>query len=378
MGRTFGLVIVSIGLWLVFSLPTRAPVPDHRGTTLASTPPENTSKPASATAISAPIATVVIPDSRVATIRTTAADATLQARPSRTLGERNHAARSREIESEPEAAIQRPPEPVAVPMSAANLFAAGASHKSPSTMEQAIPMPIPMPIPVTRLDAHGPANPAHTSQPIGTTARNAHTISGNSGSPLASLSPPSAASATASTSQTAVKAPRIFEVVRRDLVASGHTSLATAAATSGPSALSVTNQKTHAPMAAAGANKASRSPSARAPEKVTVDAKASPNAPSNSMALTKLAIATSIDPDKQQNQTSPEAKAKDTKRDEAANPAKPAPIKPAPRIAAAPPLPRVIQFTTSHNTTNRILQVFRAKETDDDRWYIVRGAVRHS
>ena len=242
MGRTFGLVIVSIGLWLVFSLPTRAPVPDQRGSTVAGTP-EYTSRPAVPTALLAPVAAAVTADAPTTAIRTTAADTTVVARPSRTLGERNHAARSREIESEPEAAMQRPPEPVALTISAANLVAAGTNQNSPSTAEQAIPAPKP----VARRDARALPKPEMKNGAAGMTAQKADA---GPGAPLAPGSQSPGASTPGSLTQAAIKVPRIFEVVRRDLAASGHVSLAARPQTSGPSALSSANPGPHPPMVA--------------------------------------------------------------------------------------------------------------------------------
>ena len=325
MGRTFGLVIVSIGLWLVFSLPTRAPAP-NQGSTVAGALPESTPKPGGAMALSTP----VMAEALTTAVRVPAGDSTGQARPSRTLGERNHAARSREIKSEPEAAIQRPPEPVALPPAAAHQVAAGTNRNFPSTVEQAIPKPIQ----ISRHDVSSLGKPDIKNQATGTTGQNADA---SPGAPLVSGSTTLAPSAPANSPLAAIKVPRILEVVRRDLVASGHVSLATRPQTSGSSALSSVDQ-----------NKTIRAPSDRHLEKDILSVRAAANAPLKSKASTKVASATSDDSEKKQSQTKPVASPKDAKRNEVSKPFRPAPVNLAPRVAAFRHLPPPQRVRVAH------------------------------
>ena len=134
MGRTFGLLIVSIGLWLVVSLPTREPMPERNG---ASAVTNATAVPATASAVAGSTApapsssetrkdTAVRPGFATPASQPTAVVADNQrtdslaiqppstGRPRRVADERALAARGREIESEPEAALPRPPEPVQI------------------------------------------------------------------------------------------------------------------------------------------------------------------------------------------------------------------------------------------------------------------------
>ena len=128
MGRTFGLLIVSIGLWLVFSLPTRGPATDNAGSVVVPVPtPVPVAAPLIAgassvagsetratnlggsaiAASSLPSVVLLRPDERTAA-------APIVVRPKRGQDERVVAARNREFESEPEVAAARPPEPVPV------------------------------------------------------------------------------------------------------------------------------------------------------------------------------------------------------------------------------------------------------------------------
>ena len=303
MGRTFGLIIVSIGLWLVFSLPTRAPSPDQRGGTIASVPAETGSKPAQPAVVSAPLSSVVVPVPRTSAIRPASLETAGHPRTSRTLDERNLAARSREIESEPEAAVQRAPEPAAVTTSASRLIAAGTSQNAPTVAEHAIPSPMP----VTRSQNHAFVKPEPRSQ-------------------QAELSPLKSSATLAIPTMpvtAAVKAPRIFDVVRRDLAAPRNAALAVKTEQAIQASPPASNKTISAAAVNAGASKNIRVPGFTDSENGSKTSKA----PSSAKPSVKIAAATLVEQEKKLS---------------ASNPAKPTPAKPAPRIAAVaanPPPP---------------------------------------
>jgi hypothetical protein len=204
MGRTFGLIIVSIGLWLVFSLPTRDPMTDQRSGSVAFAVVESSSRTLPAHVSSTLSATAPVADVR--TVANGPAKVVGPTRPSRTLDERTQAARSREIESEPEAAMQRPPEPVMIaaprpgpqPSATSTLVVAGGGAQKPAAIaEQAIPSPRL----VVRNEPLRIASNETNHRPY-----------------------PTASDSIKVPVQAPIQAPRIFDVVRRDLAAPSSTS----------------------------------------------------------------------------------------------------------------------------------------------------------
>lgn len=223
MGRTFGWLIVSIGLWLVFSLPTRDPAAetsaglqpnDLKSLTERLYPGSTGSERTSVVAAS--VVPKAVPSPRIAAPAPNAPSW----RPNRASDERAHAARSREIESEPETA-GRAPEPVAVafdslaagrlvvgstvaasPASPAPaLIVPGGERRQPTTARS---VPVPVPVPVVRDSDTGEARaasprpaaaPRHQTPPADTGVRRE------------------------SNSLSAITAPRIMDTVRRDLAA---------------------------------------------------------------------------------------------------------------------------------------------------------------
>lgn len=222
MGRTFGLLIVSIGLWLVVSLPTRGPAPDRVAG----------AKPEAAPSASMAGATVTAPaansGSSLPSVTATAAvhplleaeraQQSLGARPRRVQDERTLAARSREIEAEPEAALARPPEPSLVANGASGTFA-------PSGARTAF---VPVPVPVT--NSTGTIAPAAASRPVAFTlaapsrdpawdkpVKVTIPVDTTNGQPRAAQPP--VRLHTAPVTGTAVQPSRIVEAARRDLAA---------------------------------------------------------------------------------------------------------------------------------------------------------------
>ena len=129
MGRTFGLLIVSIGLWLVFSLPTRGPATDNASSVVVAVPaPVPVTQPSAIAGVSSvagaetrsttlggpATAAAILPSVILSRPDERTAAAPIVTRPKRGQDERAVAARNREFESEPEVATARPPEPVAV------------------------------------------------------------------------------------------------------------------------------------------------------------------------------------------------------------------------------------------------------------------------
>lgn len=305
MGRTFGLIIVSIGLWLVFSLPTRAPSSDQLGATIVNASTETSAKPTLPAVAPAQLTSVVIPASRTLAIRPATNEFAGHARTSRTLDERNLAARSREIESEPDAAVQRAPEPVAVPILASRLFAAGASQNSPTIAEQAIPAPSP----VMRSGSQAKVKLEPRNQDA--------EVSPLKSSP--SLSTPTLPVAAA------IKAPRIFDVVRRDLAAPRHAALAVKPDMPVQASPPASNKTNQAPAANVGIINKVRVPGTTSPENGFGTTKA----PSSAKHALDVAAAT---------------RDVQVKKSSASKSANPATAKPAPRIAAAPASPSAPSF----------------------------------
>jgi hypothetical protein len=235
MGRTFGLLIVSIGLWLVVSLPTREPTPllstdqaaqpavssTVAATNLTSMPPvaaASSGNGGSANGTSVDNGAFAM---RPAAIVAAQADADknaghpIVARLKKSQDERAMAARSREIESEPEAANARPPEPM--PMITPTTGSPGTQVAIAMVPPRTF-VPVPVPVPASARDVVAGTASSVASVPV---APNVKTP----GAPKAAASGPVAPPGTAATGTAApgtavsagIAAPRIFESVRRDL-----------------------------------------------------------------------------------------------------------------------------------------------------------------
>lgn len=163
MGRTFGLLIVSIGLWLVVSLPTREPALDQQtraplrteGNAVAVAGAQGTRVMAPESGVTSASATAI--SRRDAALMPTPASSQPSAhrpplasgvagpaennvvRAKRGQDDRAVAARSREIEAEPEAPTARPPEPVEVALNTAQGRAVAAAPQQGLTTQGTVP-----------------------------------------------------------------------------------------------------------------------------------------------------------------------------------------------------------------------------------------------
>lgn len=326
MGRTFGLIIVSIGLWLVFSLPTHTPTLDERGVGSASGAVEPGARTLSSGSAAVPGPAVTAVDARLAGLRAPSVDQASPTRASRTLGERNLAARSREIESEPDAASQRPPGPVAIqpvvaPVSVTKLMDTN-SLTPPAVAEQRMPAP-------------GPVTGAAVRRPETQAAVGSQFVDHRT-----EVSPRPAAP---------VKAPRIFEIVRRDLAAA---SRGMQAAQTEPAKQTVSTPSNRASLASlplpatARVTKSIPVTATRSVERENGTAQAFTMVPPPSKSPAKVAVLEHTQSDSKPRQTKTETKPKAVKNDNELRQTRPAPAParhtpPAVAVHVSPPPQRV-------------------------------------
>lgn len=217
MGRTFGLLIVSVGLWLVVSLPTRDPGAEQpsvaaigRATATLAAPAAATISPTSA----------VTPAQDVPQRRETATAVTLSpstmppsaqrheakegGRSRSAPTDRTMAARGREMESEPEAVRPVAPEPVLVTIATAPRAAGTPS----ATVHEPLPV-VPTPMPVSASNG--------TQRQQGEQQRAVRSASQVEGGTLTSSTFRHPVQGPGLSGTTPIQPPRIMEQVRRDL-----------------------------------------------------------------------------------------------------------------------------------------------------------------